>query len=136
MHDNLVPMFVIMMVSGFLSTMNIWADNWLDMRLSINDIYMTLLMTGWMFFFMGLYYIHYVALVLGALLILLSIIAIRLQLFVGSKQYALSMIPHHSMAVFMSKQFLQKRNISTELTEIAENIVATQQQEIEVLKSV
>ena len=53
-HTNhYVVMFFIMVLSGFLSTMNVWVDKWDDIRFSINDVYMTLLMTGWMFLFMG-----------------------------------------------------------------------------------
>ena len=49
-------MFFIMLLSGFLTTMNVWADSIKDVRFSLNDLYMTLLMTGWMFMFMGLFY--------------------------------------------------------------------------------
>ena len=49
-------MFVIMILSGLLSTMNVWVDKIDDIRFSINDVYMILLMTGWMFLFMGLIY--------------------------------------------------------------------------------
>jgi hypothetical protein len=45
-----------MLLSGLLSTMNVWVDKVDDIRFSINDAYMTLLMTGWMFLFMGLIY--------------------------------------------------------------------------------
>ena len=31
--------------------MNVWVDKVDDIRFSMNDAYMTLLMTGWMFFF-------------------------------------------------------------------------------------
>ena len=48
-----MDMFFIMMASGLLSTMNVWVDKIDDIRFSLNDVYMTLLMTGWMFFFMG-----------------------------------------------------------------------------------
>ena len=41
-------MFIIMIVSGLLSTMNVWVDKIEDIRFSLNDLYMTLLMTGWM----------------------------------------------------------------------------------------
>ena len=37
-------------MSGLLSTMNVWVDKVDDIRFSINDAYMTLLMTGWMFY--------------------------------------------------------------------------------------
>ena len=56
-HSNhYVIMFFIMLLSGLLSTMNVWVDKVDDIRFSINDAYMTLLMSGWMFLFMGLIY--------------------------------------------------------------------------------
>ena len=54
--NHYVIMFFIMVLSGLLSTMNVWVDKIDDMRFNINDAYMTLLMTGWMFLFMGLIY--------------------------------------------------------------------------------
>ena len=54
--NHYVIMFFIMLLSGLLSTMNVWVDKVDDIRFSINDAYMTLLMTGWMFLFMGLIY--------------------------------------------------------------------------------
>jgi hypothetical protein len=36
--------------------MNIWVDKLDDIRFSINDAYMILLMSGWMFLFMGMIY--------------------------------------------------------------------------------
>ena len=53
--DNIV-MFCIMILSGLLTSMNVWVDKWDDIGFSINDLYMTLLMTGWSFLFMGIYY--------------------------------------------------------------------------------
>ena len=49
-------MFCIMILSGLLSTMNVYVDKIDDIRWSLNDIYMTLLMTGWMITFMSIYY--------------------------------------------------------------------------------
>ena len=54
--NHYLVMFIIMIFSGLLSTMNIYADKLSDIRLSLNDLYMTLLMTGWMFAFMGIFY--------------------------------------------------------------------------------
>ena len=54
-HNNhYTIMFFIMILSGLLSTMNVWVDKLDDISFSINDAYMTLLMTGWMFFFYGI----------------------------------------------------------------------------------
>ena len=37
-------MFFIMIVAGALSTMNVWVDKISDIRFSVNDLYMILLM--------------------------------------------------------------------------------------------
>ena len=102
-YNHYIVMFFIMIVSGLLTTMNIWADKWDDVRFSINDIYMTLLMTGWMFLFMGLYYSEIIILWLGLFLVVTNIWCIRTQFMVTIEQYILGMIPHHSMAILMSK---------------------------------
>ena len=124
-------MFVIMIFAGLLSTMNIWVDKKEDIRISLNDIYMTLLMTGWMFFFMGIFYKETIITLIGLFLVLLNLFFIRNQTFVTQNQYQLGMIPHHSMAVHMSKQLLKKsNNIQTFL----ENIINTQENEIKILQ--
>lgn len=122
-----------MCISGFLTTMNVWADKITDIRWSMNDIYMTLLMTGWMFLFMGLYYKDGFALLFGICLVVLNVWCIRTQYMVTDNQYILGMIPHHSMAVHMSKQ-LAKRE-STKIKDFVSSIVRTQEQEIEYMKN-
>ena len=110
-HTNhYVIMFLIMLISGFLSTMNVWVDKVDDIRFSINDLYMTLLMTGWMFLFMGLIYRELNVFLIGLCLVIINIWCIRKQFLITETQYKLGMIPHHSMAVHMSKQLLEKEN--------------------------
>jgi hypothetical protein len=125
-------MFGIMIISGLLTTMNVWVDKWDDVRFSINDVYMTLLMTGWMFLFMGLYYSETLILCLGAVLVVTNIWCIRTQFLVTADQYILGMIPHHSMAILMSKRLLE--NHSPRIKEFVTNIITTQEQEIEYMK--
>lgn len=124
MMNHYLVMFIIMFFSGLLSTMNIWVDKYEDIRLSINDLYMTLLMSGWMFLFMGLFYQEKIILIIGVLLIVTNIWCIRTQFLVTEEQYKLAMIPHHSMAVHMSKKLLEK-----------ENIINTQESEINFMKT-
>jgi uncharacterized protein (DUF305 family) len=50
---------------------------------------------------------------------------------VTEMQYKLGMIPHHSMAVHMSKKLLEKRN---NIQPFLENIIKTQEKEIQFLK--
>jgi len=132
MMNHYLVMFIIMFFSGLLSTMNIWVDKYEDIRLSINDLYMTLLMSGWMFLFMGLFYQEKIILIIGVLLIVTNIWCIRTQFLVTEEQYKLAMIPHHSMAVHMSKKLLEKEN---DIQSFATNIINTQESEINFMKT-
>ena len=129
MHSNFT-MFIIMFISGLLTTMNVWVDKVDDIRFSMNDLYMTLLMTGWMFLFMGLVYREMSVFFVGSSLIIFNIWCIRSQFLITERQYKLGMIPHHSMAVHMSKKLLEKGNISL----FVKNIIKTQENEILILK--
>ncbi len=124
-------MFLVMILSGLLSTMNVWVDKVDDIRFSINDAYMILLMTGWMFLFMGAIYKHTNVFSTGLVLVVVNILCIRTQFLVTETQYKLGMIPHHSMAIHMSKKLLQKEN---NISEFASNIIKTQENEINFLR--
>ena len=127
-------MFVIMIFSGLLSTMNVWVDKWDDVRFSINDVYMTLLMTGWMFLFMGLYYRETLIIWIGLALVVSNLWCIRTQFMVTTEQYILGMIPHHSMAILMSKRLLERLPPRLLMKEFVSNIITTQEKEIEYMK--
>jgi len=121
-----------MILSGLLSTMNIWVDKVSDIRYSINDLYMILLMTGWMFLFMGIYYKDTKIMFFGLFLVIVILFCIRTQLFVSETQYKLGMIPHHSMAILMSKKLLEKKN---NIQPFLHKLINTQQNEIQFLKN-
>ncbi len=129
--NHYVVMFFIMLLSGILSTMNVWVDKVDDIRFSINDIYMTLLMSGWMFLFMGLIYQEISVFLIGLSLIIFNIWCIRNQFLITETQYKLGMIPHHSMAVHMSKKLLEKEN---NISLFVKNIIKNQEDEILILK--
>lgn len=131
MKNHYLVMFIIMILSGLLSTMNVWVDKISDIRYSINDVYMTLLMTGWMFLFMGIYYKETNIFILGLFLVIVIIFCIRSQLFVSQQQYKFGMIPHHSMAILMSKKLLEKKNT---IQPFLHNLINTQEKEIQFLK--
>jgi len=134
--NHYTVMFFIMILSGLLSTMNVWADKLDDVRFSINDAYMTLLMSGWMFLFMGLIYRETGVFFIGLILVIVNIWCIRNQFLLTETQYKLGMIPHHSMAIHMSKKLLEKEenNIPTTISEFVKNIIKTQENEIKFLK--
>lgn len=125
-----------MILSGLLSSMYIWSDKISDIRLSINDIYMTTLMTSWMFFFMGLLNFNKQMLLLSGAAIVIIFICIRNQVFVSRNQFWNGMIPHHSMAVLMSKQLLKNENLNQTEKEFVKNIIITQEKEINWMKKV
>lgn len=131
-YNHYIVMFFIMILSGLLSTMNVWADKLDDIRFSINDIYMTMLMTGWMFLFMGLYYSEMPVLCAGLFLVVINIWCIRTQFMITSDQYILGMIPHHSMAILMSKKLIQRE--APMRNNFVSNIITTQEKEIEYMK--
>ena len=130
-NNHYTIMFFIMLLSGLLSTMNVWVDKLDDIRFSINDIYMTLLMSGWMLLFMGLVNQEITPILIGLLLVIVNIWCIREQFLITETQYKLGMIPHHSMAVHMSKKLLEKEN---KMSSFVENIIKNQEKEIDILK--
>ena len=132
-HSNhYIIMFFIMILSGLLSTMNVYADKLDDIRWSLNDIYMTTLMTGWMITFMSIYYKDMKPLIIGSCIVIFSFYAIRTQLFISQDQYLLGMIPHHSMAILMSKRLLTKDN---SITPFLNKIITTQTKEIDYMST-
>ena len=125
-------MFFIMIFSAMLSTMNVWVDKYQDIRFSINDVYMAFLMGGWMLLFMGLLNKDPKIVFLGFLIVAINIGFIRTQFLVTEEQYKLGMIPHHSMAVHMSKKLLEKNN---NIPDFLKNVITTQESEIQFMKN-
>jgi len=69
-------------------------------------------------------------------LIFLLVIAIYLyrnQIYIEDKDYLSEMIEHHSMAILTSEEILQKTQ-SERVKKLAENIISTQEKEIEYMK--
>jgi hypothetical protein len=130
-HNDFIVMLFACIFSGFASTMNNWIDKWDDFRFSLNDLYMTGLMTGWMFFFMGLFVLNLGKLIFGLILVIIFFMLIRTQAFVNEIQYLRGMIPHHSMAVLMSKRLEKKPN---SIQHLLDQIVQSQEKEIIIMK--
>ncbi len=133
--NHMFQMILIMILSGLLSSMSVWTDKLSDARLSINDLYMILLMTAWMVFFMYIIHGNYTMAAISSIVIIATYYSIRKQLFVSKGQFYTGMIPHHSMALLMGKRVLEKPG---ELTPgdkwFIENIVKTQEAEIKQMK--
>lgn len=131
-EHNVMFMLICMFFAGYASTMNNWIDNWDDFRFSLNDFYMVGLMTGWMFFFMGLFTLQLGKGVFGLILVAIFFGLIRTQAFVNEIQFLKGMIPHHSMAILMSKKLEKKPN---SIQHLLDQIIQTQEKEIVIMKS-
>ena len=131
-NEHFYVMFFIMIIAGTLSTMNNWVNNFSDIRFSLNDVYMIFLMTGYMLFFMGIYYKNFYGLIIGLILVIINFLAIRNQFMITEEQYLLGMIPHHSMAILMSKKLMLKKN---NINKLLSDIVKNQENEINYMKS-
>jgi uncharacterized protein (DUF305 family) len=108
---------------------------------SFNQAYMAGLMTAPMvvleLMLMGMMYTNRrwnIAIYLGATLLgLLCFLAIRQQAFVGDKEFARSMIPHHSGAILMCRE----ADLSDpRLRKLCTTIIAGQQAEIDQLTAI
>jgi len=124
-------MVICMFFAGYASTMNNWIDNWDDFRFSVNDFYMVGLMTGWMLFFMGLFTLQVGKTIFGLIVVIIFFALIRTQAFVNEIQYLKGMIPHHSMAILMSKRLEKKPN---SIQHLLDQIIETQKKEIIIMK--
>jgi hypothetical protein len=128
-------MALISIISALLSGMWVWADKWSDVRLSINDLYMAFLMTGWMFLIQGAITKYMKYIIIGAILVITSLFLIRFQILVSQEQYLVGMIPHHSMAIFLSKKQLEQSNNDTKILKgLPLTIIRSQEIEIELMK--
>jgi hypothetical protein len=134
MKDN-YSMFIIMVLSGLLSIMSIWANKINDVRISLNDVYMVLLMLGWMMLFMGINNKDLKYASIGAFIVIFIFISIRRQFLINENQYIKGMIPHHSMAIMMSKRLKEKGIKNSELEKLVNNIIENQEEEIKILKN-
>ena len=137
---EILIMMVIMFIAGLLSSMNVWVYKLSDIRFHLNDVYMSLLMCSWCLIIIGIYYINPIILLVGIIFTFLIIYCIRNQIFINEEQYVNGMIPHHSMAVLMSKELLKKAYskdiyVSNYIKKLSNHIINTQNDEINIMKS-
>lgn len=130
--NHFLVMLIACIFSGMTSTMNMWIDKLDDFYFSLNDLYMTGLMTGWMFFFMGILQFDKNYILFGFILVTICFYFIRKQSFINEIQYLRGMIPHHSMAILMSKRLQNKPHT---IQHLLDQIIETQQKEIILMKS-
>jgi hypothetical protein len=134
MEHEIAPIFVIMFIAGLLTTMNVYTTNFEDMRWSINDVYTSLMICGWMFLIWGIVYQMTKHTIIGLILLTISFYGIRTQFLITPNQYIKGMIPRYSKTITMSKKLLEKQQSNPQLSSLVNNIIITQQNEINLMK--
>jgi len=128
-----------MLVSGFMSTMNLWVADKKHAKLHLNDLYMVLLMTVWTFALSFIFQRHMmgsqVIFILSVLFIVILIFLIRTQTFINDSQFLNGMIPHHSMAILMSEKIKDKTD-NPKIKSLATNIISSQTREIQLMENI
>lgn len=88
-----------------------------------------------MFLFMGIIYKEIDVFLFGLSLVVVSIWLIRTQFLISTAQYKLGMIPHHSMAVHISKKLLSKKSDTDDRTNrLVESIIKRKKPILKFLK--
>jgi len=137
---DMISMFLISLIAGLLSSMNIWAVKCSHVKSHINDVYMILLMSSWMSLLTYVYYFKHmqnmtIGIMISIILILMTIYCIRKQFLVDDKQFLKGMIPHHSMAIQMA-QHIKTKTTDENIKALANNIIITQTNEIELMENI
>lgn len=120
----------------FILMSMLMTNNSLNIRSSLGKFYLSVIMALLMGFLEVIMYDYHMAsisifyyLSLG-LMISIFVYLYRNQVFIYDKDYLNEMIEHHSMALLTSEEILQKTS-SERVKRLAENIISTQQAEIE-----
>ena len=127
--DPTVLLFIVCILSVLIGNMNVWITD--DVRLSVNDLYRAGLITGCIFFFLGLFTLHPGKVTIGLMLAGVSFYFLKEQIFVNEMQYMRSMIPQLSAAVQMSKAAERKPNT---VSHLLDQIIQEKQKEIIIMK--
>ena len=105
-----------------------------DYRLSVNQVYMATAMGFAMVALEAtMHPIPFVGWIIVASGLIAAVAGYRTQFLVSDREYLHDMIPHHSMAVLTS-QVRMERSTDKRVKQLAEQILATQNKEIALMK--
>lgn len=144
MKDNHYPKLALALLISFVimyAVMFLNVDDFSHIYLSVNRLYMTLLMVSPMAIIMilvmrGMYpnkMLNGGIITTGLFIFVLSLICLRNQAFISDRQYMKGMIPHHSSAIMTSKNAAIK---DPEVRQLADSIIRSQEEEISQMKAI
>lgn len=134
-------MFGVMFIIGtFLNPMNMLIYRFEHFYISLTLIYSGLFMASNMIWvhqilhYFNTGHLNFLILVLGIVVTVIIFFLLRKQILVDEKQYLKRMITHHSTALTTSRHILNKSK-DKRITELAKDIIKTQESEIKLMKS-
>ena len=132
-----------MMISSFIIQLifmsSIMTDSYKNITFSIGKFYMAVIMAILMGLTEVLMFDTHMKTVSGIYYLSLFFVLVvfvylyRNQVYIEDKDYLNEMIEHHSMAILTSEEILQKTH-SERVKKLAENIIVTQEKEIEYMR--
>ena len=132
-----------MMIGSFIIEMifmsSIMTNSYKNIKFSVGKFYMSVIMAllmGLLEVFMYDIHMHIISLYYYLFLFFMLSVFIYLyrnQIYIRDKDYLEEMIEHHSMALLTSEEILQKTE-SERVKKLAENIITTQEKEIDYMK--
>ena len=132
-----------MMISSFIIQLifmsSIMTDSYKNITFSIGKFYMAVIMAILMGLTEVLMFDTHMKTVSGIYYLSLFFVLVvfvylyRNQVYIEDKDYLNEMIEHHSMALLTSEEILQKTH-SERVKKLAENIISTQEKEIEYMR--
>lgn len=132
-----------MMISSFIIQLifmsSIMTDSYKNITFSIGKFYMSVIMAVLMGLIEVLMFDTHMKTVSGIYYLSLFFVLVvfvylyRNQVYIDDKEYLNEMIEHHSMALLTSEEILQKTH-SERVKRLAENIIVTQEKEIEYMR--
>ena len=142
LYKRQIIMFIVMVIIGMLfNPMNILAYRFSDLYISQTLFYGGLLMASNMIWaheivhYLSMGHFNMLVFSVGIILSIgVSILLLRQQLLVDDKQWLRRMISHHSTALTTSHKIYNKTN-NPELKKLAKEIIDTQENEIQLMKS-
>jgi uncharacterized protein (DUF305 family) len=144
MKNNSYRTFALTMTISFILMYGIMflnVDQADHIYLSMTRFYMTLMMVAAMALLMlaamRMMYknkrLNRIIIIAGIASFALSLIGVRTQTFVGDEQYMRGMIPHHSIAIMVSKKAHLK---DPEVIQLSQSIIKAQENEIAQMKKI
>lgn len=136
--NTILIMFIGSIIVHYFLMPPIMVNNYSNITNNIGKIYMTLIMVVFMILIeIMMHDYHYNIISTSWYIMLLSSLVIfiflyRKQVGIDDKQYLRGMIEHHDMAIFTSKEILNKTD-NYEIAKLAKNIISQQNDEIKVM---